>query len=387
VVIKLKPYVVILTAKPAARLPVNTILNLEFKLGNPNEYKKVQISKIEEESAGVKIQTGLSFRMFLNAENVVRAVQSAKSFTDGIASFITVVTGRSMDIPREEIAYELTPNKSEREFLQVFYDIPIKSPSRRQVDPNQLTEFISKLMLMKSPLVERLQRAIRWYRLGAMQNDVYDQFNCFWIGLEALNPILQQKLNVGEEVKKCTKCGNKLVTTKISGIQAFIEQKTEGGSEISKKIRSLRVSIMHSTKTMSEVQELTVTYAPKTAEILFRAILFVSEFEDWSTIKYSTILREFPIRGELRGLLIGGENDALGLNGQDPCMEIHHEILKTTIDEKEKPTYTFKTFFIAQIGTNIQFRQTELLFYGDSESTGQVTDRTLIRKSGETVSL
>ena len=133
----MKPYVVILTAKPAVRLPVD-LLNLEFNFTNPNEYKRVQISKIEEETSGVKIQTGLNFRVFLNADNVVQAVQSAKSFTDGIVSFITVVTGRGMDIPREEIAYELTPNQSEREFLQVFYDIPIKLPSLRKLTQNFL---------------------------------------------------------------------------------------------------------------------------------------------------------------------------------------------------------------------------------------------------------
>jgi hypothetical protein len=131
---------------------------------------------------------------------------------------------------------------------------------------------------------------------------------------------------------------------------------------------------------------LAATYAPKTAEILFRAILFVSEFENWSTIKYSTILREFPMRGELRGLLIGGEPDVLGLNGQDPHMEIHHEIKEATIEDG-KPTYTFKTSFTAWIAANVQFRQTEYLLYGDSESTGQLIDSTLIRKSGETVSL
>ena len=61
-----------------------------------------------------------------------------------------------METPREEIAYEITPNKLEREFLQVTYDIPAKALSRRQVDPKQLTDFIDRELRMKSPVVQHL---------------------------------------------------------------------------------------------------------------------------------------------------------------------------------------------------------------------------------------
>ena len=160
--------------------------------------------------------------------------------------------GKAWIPPREEIAYELTPNKSEREFLQVFYDIPIKSPSRRQIDPKLLTDFIDKEMKMKTPFLEHVQRAIRWYRLGAMQVDLYDQFNCFWIGLEALNPILQQQLSVKEEATiTCPECKHqwtKEIT--VSGIKTFVQSKIEDGPNIYKKIHQLRNSIMHKHKTI-----------------------------------------------------------------------------------------------------------------------------------------
>jgi len=372
----LKPYVVVLTAKPAVRLPVNTQLNLEFNFSNPNEYKKVQINKIEEETTGVRIQTGLSFRVFLNAENVVTAVQSAKAFVDGIVSFITVVTGRGMDIPREEIAYELTPNQPEREFLQVFYDVPIKSPSRRQIDPKQLTDFIDSELKMNTPIAEHLRRAIRWYRLGAMQVDWFDQFNCFWIGLESLNPILQQQLSVKEETTiTCPKCNHQWTKEKtVSGIKTFVLTKIEDGSSIYKKIHELRNSIMHSTKPLSELQQLAVIYAPKTAEVLFRAIMYLSEFEDWSSVKYPTILREFPMRGEVQGFLIGGEPDALGPDAQDPHFGLRHEIRATKLNEAGDVTSTVKTSLDTYIAKNVQFKLTEFRLYGDSEMKGEITE-------------
>ena len=77
---------------------------------------KIEITSIREKIAGVEVQVGLSFRVFLSSDSVSDAIESAKSFTDGIVSFLTLVTGKGMETPREEIAYEITPNKLERDF-------------------------------------------------------------------------------------------------------------------------------------------------------------------------------------------------------------------------------------------------------------------------------
>ena len=192
----LKPFVVVLSLKPAARLPQNLgRLELNFAEPEPDGLKKVWITKIEENIKGTSVQTGLRFRVFLNAESIRDAIDLAKGLTDGVVSFLTMMTGRGMDIPREEIAYELTPDVQERDFVQVFYT-PITLPSRRQVDPQPLIDFIDRQMKLEAPFAEHLIRAIRWYRLGATVTDIFDQFNCFWIGLESLNPLLQQKLSV-----------------------------------------------------------------------------------------------------------------------------------------------------------------------------------------------
>ena len=178
--INLKPYVVILTAKPSARLPQD-LGRLELDFPNAPGPRKVWIAKIEEESAGTFVQTGIRFRVFVDSENITEAINSAKSFADGMASMITLLTGKGMDIPREEIAYEITPDVQKREFRQIFYEVPIKSPSRRQVDPQKLSDFIDRTLKIKPPDSEHIARAIRWYRLGATVTDPFDQFNSFWI--------------------------------------------------------------------------------------------------------------------------------------------------------------------------------------------------------------
>jgi hypothetical protein len=366
-VTNLKPYVVILTAKPAVRLPKN-FGKIELNFTDPEGPRRLLIAKIEEESGGTIIQTGLSFRVFLDAENVKDAVNLAKSFADGIVSFITVLTGRGLEIPREEIAYEITPDVTKREFLQVFYDVPFKSPSRRQVDPQKLIDFMDKQFKPAKKYSERIGRAIRWYRLGAMVTDIFDQFNCFWIGLEALNPLLQEKLSVKGDLT-------------VSGIKAFIQDKMKR-KELYKNIHQLRIGIMHSTKKLGELRELVATHIPDTGEVLFKAICFLLEFEDWETMTHGKILREFPMRGELQGYLIGGTPTSLGPDGQDPHFELIHNIKKIKSEESGAITTTFETSFKTCINKGIQFQQTELRFYGDSETSGEILNTTL-HKAGE----
>jgi hypothetical protein len=88
-----------------------------------------------------------------------------------------------------------------------------------------------------------------------------------------------------------------------------------GEKHLYRDIHQLRIDIMHSTKRLSELIALVTTYAPKAGEVLFRAVCFLLEFEDWKVMKHGAILREFPMRGELHTMLIGGDPMSLGPNG------------------------------------------------------------------------
>ncbi len=385
----MKPFVVVLSLKPAVRLPQN-LGKLELNFAEPDGLKKVWITKIEENVEDTRIQAGLRFRVFLDAEDMRHAIDSAKGLTDGIVSILTMMTGRGMEIPREEIAYELTTDAQERDFIQIFYDPPIRPPislpSRRQVDPQRLIDFIDRQMKLEAPLfTEHLARAIRWYRLGAMVTDVFDQFNCFWIGLEALNPLLQQKLSVKDDPTVCPcGCEYRWVTAPtVSGIRAFVQDKMKNGKKLYQNIHQLRIAIMHSTKKLKDIGQLASVYAPQTGEALFRAICYVSGFEEWETMTHGAILREFPIRGELQGLLIGGEPSSLGPNGEDPHFEISHELKDLKLAEDGSLSYTVATSYKASINTNVQFRPREMRLYGDSETKGAILGKTLRTAGGE----
>lgn len=379
----MKPFVIVLSLKPAVRLPQN-LGRLELNFAEPDGLKKVWISKIEENIKGTPVQIGLRFRVFLNAQDIRAAIDSAKGLTDGIVSFLIMVTGRGMETPREEIAYELTPDVQERDFVQIFYDVPFKSASRRQVDPKSLIDFIDRQMKLEAPFSEHLIRAIRWYRMGAMVTDIFDQFNCFWIGLEALNPLLQQKLSVKDDPTTCPKCGHRWISTHtVSGIRVFVQNKMEEGKTLYQNIRQLRNYVIHSTKGLHNLRESVAIYAPKIGETLFRAICYASGFEEWATMTYGIILKEFPARLELQCWLVGGEPPSLGPDGQDPHFELNYEVTETKLGENGSLTYNVDYSFKAVTNPNVQWRPQETRLYGDPEIKGVILSKTVRTAGGE----
>jgi hypothetical protein len=140
-------------------------------------------------------------------------------------------------------------------------------------------------------------------------------------------------------------------------------------------VHQLRIDIMHSTKRLSELIGIVTTFAPKTGDVLFRAICFLLEFENWKEMKHEAILREFPMRGELHALLVGGNPMSLGPNGQDPHFELGHNLRKIESKENGKISFTFDSSFTAQLQSGVQFERVELWFYGDSETSGEILNR------------
>jgi hypothetical protein len=386
----LKPFVVVLVAKPAVRLPKGLAV-FELNFQEPSGTKKVQVTKIEEDVSGTLIQTGLRFKVFLDAQNAKDAVNSSKALIDGIISFMTLITGKSMEIPKEEIAYEIRAGVEKREFLQTYYDVPMKQPSRRQIDPQTLINFIDRQLKLEARSLssaERVARAGRWYRLGTMVTDVFDQFNCFWIGLEALNPLLQQTLQVKDEPVLCPNCKHELpAPPTILGVKTFIQTKIAGGKDLYRDIRRLRNDVMHSTKQLHLLQNQVSIYTPKIGEVLFRAICFLLGFENWETMEHGAILREFPMRGELQGLLTGGDPSSLGINGQDPNFELSHQIKASKMEEDGSVTYVFDTNIKPNINPIVRFNISEIRMYGDSETKGAILKKIIHKADGRDILL
>lgn len=126
-------------------------------------------------------------------------------------------------------------------------------------------------------------RAIQWYRIGLLTPINYDKFNSFWIGLEALNSVLEKKLNLKRGFKKikCDKCTNEITLEVITtaGVKALISERM-GDAKVFRRFKKLRVNLMHSTCDLRQINEEANQLIPKIAEILFRAICFALDIQD-----------------------------------------------------------------------------------------------------------
>lgn len=378
----MKEYTVLFSLKPAVRLP-REIENVVLNFDEPENPKRIIISKIEEKWSGYTIQSGLRLRVFLKAKNLKNAVEEAKSFADGIISFITLITGVGLDIPTEELAYEITPKIEERDFLQVFYD-PIPMPiSRRTLNCQLLISLIDKVIKLNPKERDRIGRAMQWYRMGSMTPNIFDKFICFWIGLESLNPIFQEKFSVKDDPTNCPHCGYKWVSTPtVSGLRTFIQTKIPEGKKLYRRIHDLRVNLMHSKKRLDILHKEASDLVPKIAEILFRAICFLLGIAEWDKIPYKKIMEKVPLRIELEATLIGGEASSLGPKGCDPFFEAKHRILTFEQDEnKEQATFKLVSDFTAHLNPIVKWRPQEVRMYGDSEVSGSIL-KTEVKKRG-----
>lgn len=376
----MKKYLVTFAIKPAVCVD-SQIQKIDFTFNEPDGTKRVIISKIEEEIGQQKIQTGLFLRVFLDAHSVNEAKEKAKSFVDGVVSFITLVSGVGLQVPLENLAYEVTQEADKRDFLQVFYDILKVQYSRRRLDHALLTKIIDNTLKLDSLSYYGVARAIRWYRMGALTFDIFDKFNCFWIGLEALNSVLQRKLSVGNDPIRCPKCGHEWVaTTTLSGVRTFMH-KLQDGHQLYRRCHDLRVAIMHSTRQLSEILSEAKELAPKMAEALFRAICFVIDMENWNILSYKPVLENVPMRIEIEGYLVGGDADSLGPDGEDPHLEPSHDLPLVKIEGDGSITFEGQSKFNLHISPFVKFEGKEIRFYGDYETKGSIKEIKVERKA------
>jgi len=219
--------------------------------------------------------------------------------------------------------------------------------------------------------------------MGTLAFDVFDKFNCFWIGLEALNPILQEKFSIGDDPALCPACKHKWIATPtVSGIRTFVQSEISDGAKSYRRLHNLRINIFHGKRELQKLRKEASNLVPKIAEVLFRAICFVLGVEELDRMSYKGILAQVPFRIELEATLIGGDPDSLGSEGQDPFFEPAHQILTP------KPSATGVTFemdsaFTARLNPKVKWRPREVRFYGDPEMSGIIGKQEVYSRSDE----
>jgi hypothetical protein len=359
-----RPFRIILHSKPAVSLPDNL---QQLVLNFPELHDSiVAIAQLSETAQGQKIPIGLEFRVKLDAASLQDAVQNSMSLADGVASFITIVTGVGIPIPKPMICYEISETSKEHDFMQIFDNIGFNDPSRKRLSPDKLLEKITAFYkLSEAPVSDRIARAIRWYRLGTGTTDVFERFNAYWIGLEALNPLLQTRLGVDDDKTTCPKCGHEWAPIPtVSGIRAFCAQEIDDGKKVYRRIHDLRISLMHSKEKLASLGFEASSLAPIIGNVLLAAVEFLlGAPKPW--ISHSEVLTNAtPFRLEVDGKLIAEKLEDLF---PDPHFEATHSVAKVDRTPDGKTTVTVTSTFTPVFGTSTRISVTGIGMFGEGK--------------------
>jgi hypothetical protein len=378
---------VVLHAKPAVKLdhPLRQlVLALPDSLGRS---QPITVRALAEEIAGVSLQVGLEFRVQVYATTLDEAIGKAGPLADAIASFITLVTGVGTPIVKPMLCFETTESKREREMLQFFDDVPIRNPSKRTVSPGQLMDTVDRHYKLESESIEaaeRVARAIRWYRYGTGIADLFDRFNSYWIGLEALNKPLQEKLGISDDQTTCPKCKNKWVSTPtVSGIREFAGRFFSTDPSLYRRMHGLRNDVMHSKRRfdslVGEINEIT----PKAGNVLLAAIYYLYGVPQPWNLPDVTYTNAFPFRLAMVAKLNSERpEDVFPSDGADPHFVAKHQVNALNLDDKDTTKANITSKFTAVIGPKCTVTSNELRVYGEGKE-GSLKVESVTTECGE----
>ena len=378
----MKNFVVIFLLKPAVRID-KKFSSMDFTFKEHDGTKRVVVHRIEEMVAGQMVQTGLMFRVYLDGNDVRDARHQAKVFVDGVVGFIAFATGMGMKIPTEVLSYEISPEAKEKEFLQIFWNITSPRLSRRTISSEFLVRVIDGALKKAGSSYHCIPRALGWYRMGISTSDIFDKFNCFWIGLESLNSLLSQRLNIShdDKITKCEKCGHTwtIPDKTIAGIRFLIKDEMKSPT-LYKDLRKLRVNLMHSTCQLAKLGSDARRLTPKLAETLFRAVCLLLDFPDWSTLEYKATLEEVPLRLEVEGKVLGDFDSNFGFDGNDPLLIGQFNLTELHVKDDGSYAFTIKSNFTQRAHPSQNISPSSVTIFGDKEMEGSSIDINIIKK-------
>lgn len=323
-------------------------------------YENVVIKEIMESIAENSVPTGLEFRAEVQASSIDEAMLRGAGLVDGVASFITLVSGAGVSVVQPKLCYDITAGRAEREFRQFFDGVEFLNPSKRVLSHENLIDKIDRFYTIKEPAVsERITRAIRWYRWAAGSVDAYDRFVAYWIGLEALNKVLQDRLSVKDDKTfTCPKCGNSWVTTPtVSGIREFVGRFFDNEAHLYKRMHTLRINVMHGKEPLGSLANEIAELAPKAGHVLLAAILYLLSIDPpWDFPSY-VLSNALPLRVMVKARLVCDQIEDAFIDHKDPHFEAEHTLVEFTSDRLAggKATMKVTTRLTAVIGSKAKF--------------------------------
>jgi hypothetical protein len=206
---------------------------------------------------GVQVHTGLTAQVVVDGPDLDTALREATGLVQAQLSLAALQSDATVGQPLLLGGHETTPGAETTEFIQIERPEPeLMAVGRRtrELDLARLERLSNALYGITDPeLAARIGRAIRWYRKGLSEEDQFDQFTNYWLGLEALNVPLRTLLKVGPEYEKCKVCGDERLKSQGDGVRALFLEHAPRQMVDWKECRGFRVQLLHGIGSLAEL--------------------------------------------------------------------------------------------------------------------------------------
>jgi hypothetical protein len=340
-----RDFMVVFTVRPGTRLPDDGEAQLNFPDATGRMDTVIIRNLMESDQSGNVIPVGLKFAVKTRGGNIDDAIKKAKAVADAVVSFATFCNAVGLPTVREDLSYEITAGISDRDFLQLFHDIPVQS-SRRELDARIMIDLMGRVFgITDDDSRDRVSRAISWHRRGCLAIDELEKFTWFWTGLETINPLLQEHFNVSDDPIICGNCGNKWMgPSTTSGVRAAVQKLLPNGSALHPRMKELRNGLIHGRTSLQSLRsEASVLQGP-TREALVRSVLLLVNMSPTAEFLRESLSAEAPISAAAVATLHGSDPSKLGPPSEHPHLEVEsHKIqeakpssdgVKTTVTSK-----------------------------------------------------
>jgi hypothetical protein len=205
-----------------------------------------------------------------------------------------------------------------------------------------------------------------------LEQQLIDKFVAFWTGLESINELLCDLLNIANKDRetRCNKCGNLISSVSSVGIKKLFVDNIDIKTELFEKIRKARGKLLHGGGPLDNnfIEEIK-RYIPLVKKALIMGIgrlLSIKSETIEKILKKNNRLYNERLRIILKANLINFIPPSLDEFGKQPRFDlIEQNLLERLVDKKDKLNLKVKSKFISQnaIFSNISFE-----LWGDDNS-------------------
>jgi hypothetical protein len=182
---------------PASRITIampygTDIGKLDYELPAAPGMVRLLIGDHREHVGDSSVHRRLLARIDVFGDDIDAAEKLASEVLSGVLCMAALQTNAAAGEPILRLGWEITPEAQSVDFLQIDYEPGDLFIRKRAFSDQRLQEVIRAALASDPEHQSRLNRALHWYSKGLAEDDALDQFMCFWVGLEALNPLLER---------------------------------------------------------------------------------------------------------------------------------------------------------------------------------------------------